>query len=70
MTLQLLWHEYVASTDGKSYSYSALCEHYCVFQASVTSHFRQMTGHFRVSVTACFRFSVTAFVLSPEMRFA
>jgi hypothetical protein len=43
---------------------------HCVFQASVTTHFRQMTGHFRVSVTACFRFSVTAFVLSSEMRFA
>ena len=42
----------------------------CVFQPSVTTHFRQMTGHFRVSVTACFRFSVTAFVLSSEMRFA
>ncbi|MDH6505030.1 hypothetical protein, partial [Polynucleobacter sphagniphilus] len=33
---------------------------YCVFQASVTTHFRQMTGHFRVSVTTCFRISVTA----------
>ncbi|MDH6242363.1 hypothetical protein M2125_002198, partial [Polynucleobacter sphagniphilus] len=42
----------------------------CVFQASVTTHFRQMTGHFRVSVTTCFRISVTAFVLSSEMRFA
>ncbi|MDH6241561.1 hypothetical protein M2125_001375, partial [Polynucleobacter sphagniphilus] len=31
----------------------------CVFQASVTTHFRQMTGHFRVSVTTCFRISVT-----------
>ncbi|MDH6242333.1 hypothetical protein M2125_002158, partial [Polynucleobacter sphagniphilus] len=34
--------------------------YYCVFQASVTTHFRQMTGHFRVSVTTCFRISVTA----------
>ena len=42
----------------------------CVFQTSVTTHFRQMTGHFRLSMTACFRISVTAFALSSEMHFA
>jgi transposase len=37
MTLQLLWHEYVASADGKTYSYSAFCERY--------SHFRKILKH-------------------------
>lgn len=31
MTLQLLWREYVASTDGKTYSHSAFCERYSCF---------------------------------------
>ena len=42
MTLQLLWHEYVASTDGKTYSYSAFCEHYSRFTKTLKLSMRQI----------------------------
>ena len=41
MTLQLLWHEYVASTDGKTYSYSAFCEHYSRFTKTLKLSMKQ-----------------------------
>jgi len=42
MTLQLLWQEYVASTDGKTYSYSAFCEHYSRFTKTLKLSMRQI----------------------------
>lgn len=42
MTLQLLWHEYVASTDGKTYSYSAFCEHYSRFTKTLKLSMKQV----------------------------
>ena len=42
MTLQLLWHEYVASTEGKTYSYSAFCEHYSRFTKTLKLSMKQI----------------------------
>jgi transposase len=42
MTLQLLWQEYAASTSGKTYRYSAFCEHYSSFTKTLKLSMKQI----------------------------
>ena len=42
ITLQLLWQEYAASTSGKTYRYSAFCDHYATFAKTLKPSMKQI----------------------------